>query len=187
MTTIDNEHHDGHSDAAPGGYEGRRRPGELVFTLLLAAFSGVLLWEAYGISGFEALSSPGVIPMATSAIMLITVLIVLVRTLPLPRVTTETIAKDIFPPAVMIVTLLLVLYSIALEPLGFLPTSAIFMIAAVKILSRRSLLWAVTGSLVTLFIVWFVFRIIFSVLMPAGIVPEAEMIQFFRNLFHGAA
>lgn len=52
------EHHDGTSDATPGGYEHQRRPGELVFALVLLVLSGALLWEAYGISGFEALSAP---------------------------------------------------------------------------------------------------------------------------------
>ena len=33
--------------------------------------------------------------------------------------------------------------------------------------------------------IWLVFRIVFTVLMPAGIVPEAEFIQIFRNLFNG--
>jgi hypothetical protein len=34
-------------------------------------------------------------------------------------------------------------------------------------------------------VIWLIFRIVFSVLMPAGIVPEAEFIQFFRGLSGG--
>ena len=48
-----------------------RRPGELAFALFLAAASTGLLWSAYGIAGFEALSSPGAVPMATTAIMVV--------------------------------------------------------------------------------------------------------------------
>ena len=42
-------------------------------------------------------------------------------------------------------------------------------------------------SVGTLALVWIVFRLIFSVLMPEGIVPEGEFIQMFRNLFPGSA
>ena len=41
-----------------------RRPGEAIFSIILAAFSAFLLWTAYGISGFDALSSPGEIGRA---------------------------------------------------------------------------------------------------------------------------
>lgn len=187
MPEIDPEHHDGSSDATPGGYENRRRPGELVFTLVLVLGSAALLWNAYGISGFSALSSSGGVPMATTFVMLLTALIVLLRTARLSLAPGETLLKDITPRVVMIVVAFLVAYALLLEPLGFLPTSALFLVASVRLLSRRSWPWVVGVSLLALFIIWFVFRIIFSVLMPAGIVPEAEMIQFFRNLFHGAA
>ena len=40
-------------------------------------------------------------------------------------------------------------------------------------------------SAFSLLLVYLVFRIVFTVLMPSGIVPEGEMIQWFRNLFHG--
>ena len=38
---------------------------------------------------------------------------------------------------------------------------------------------------VPLIVVWLIFRIVFTVLMPAGIVPEGEIIQVFRNLIGG--
>ncbi|MEI4471148.1 tripartite tricarboxylate transporter TctB family protein [Frigidibacter sp. MR17.24] len=183
---IENPHHDGLSDATPGGYEDQRRPGEIVFTLVLTVFSAVMLWEAYGISGFSSLSGSGVVPMATAFAMLVSVLLVLARTVRLTRVANETVLRDITPPIVMAVVVLLVAYAILLQPLGFLPTSALFLIASIRLLCKRSWAWVVGVSLLTLFIIWFVFRIIFTVLMPAGIVPEAELIQFFRNLFHGA-
>ena len=47
-----------------------RRPGELVFNLFLFLASLFLFYSAYGISGFEALSSPGMVPMATTAVMI---------------------------------------------------------------------------------------------------------------------
>ena len=56
MQRIDPEHHDGTSDATPGGESDKRRPGELAFAVILLIFSLALLWNAYGIAGFSALS-----------------------------------------------------------------------------------------------------------------------------------
>lgn len=176
----------GASDATPGGAEGRRRPGEAVFAMLVTLGSAALLWNAYGISGFEALSAPGAIPMAATAVMLVSALIVLARTIRLPRIVGETVTKDIAPWVVLLFVGLLVGYGLLLVPLGFIPTSALFLAAAIKVLWRKS--WATTliVSICALIGIWLIFRIVFSVLMPPGVVPEAEFIQFFRNLTSGA-
>jgi putative tricarboxylic transport membrane protein len=50
----------------------RRLPGELTFALLLIGLSLFLLWQAYGISGFESLTSAGAFPMVAAAVMLVT-------------------------------------------------------------------------------------------------------------------
>lgn len=187
MQHIDPEHHDGTSDATPGGEVDRRRPGELVFAGLMLLASLGLLWSAYGISGFEALSGAGSVPMATTFVMVIASVVVLLKTAKLPLDRTETLARDILPLTVVLFAVALVVYGILLKPLGFLPTSALFLILAVKYLARRGWLWTLGVSLGSLVAIWLIFRIVFSVLMPAGILPEAEFIQFFRNLFQGEA
>lgn len=180
------EHHDGSSDATPGGYADRRRPGELGFAILLTLASAWLLKEAYGISGFEALSAPGVVPMGAAAVMLVTTLVVAATTARLPLLRTETIAKDILPFRVIVFVALIVAYGLLLKPLGFLPTSALFLILAIRLLDPRGWLFATGVGLLSLILVWVVFRIVFTVLMPPGIVPEAEMVQILRDLFGGA-
>lgn len=187
MQHIDPEHHDGTSDATPGGFEARRRPGELVFAVLMTLASLGLLWSAYGISGFEALSGAGTVPMATTFVMVVTAGLVVLHTARLPREPHETLFRDIIPPVVLVFAGLLVAYGLLLHPLGFLPTSALFLIAAIKILGGRSWGWTLLVSLGSLVVIWLVFRIVFTVLMPAGIVPEGEIIQYFRNLFDGGA
>lgn len=187
MQHIDPEHHDGTSDATPGGEADKRRPGELAFTLIMLCASLGLLWSAYGISGFQALSSPGAIPMAASLAMVISTLIVLNKTARLPLDRAEELIRDILPVTVIIFAFFLVAFGILLKPLGFLPTSALFLIATIKILSKRSWVWSVSIALSSLFVIWLIFRIVFSVLMPAGIFPEAELIQFFRSLTQGGA
>lgn len=162
-----------------------RRPGEVVFAGFLVIASLVLVWSAYSISGFESLSSPGTVPMATSAIMLITAVIVLAKTLRMPPNLRETVAAHILPVAVVVVMGLLVGYAVLLEPLGFLPTSALFLVTAVKFLSGRGWLFTLAVSLGSLIVVYLIFRIVFTVLMPPGIVPEGEMLQLLRGLFAG--
>lgn len=185
MEHIDPEHHDGTSDATPGGVETQRRPGELVFAILLTLASLGLLWSAYGIAGFDALSSPGAIPMATSAVLLVTAAIVVVKTARLPLIATETLSRDILPLTVVIFAALLIAYAVLLKPLGFLPTSALFLIIGIKVLARRGWAWTLGVSLGSLIAIWLIFRIVFTVLMPSGIVPEAEFIQLFRNMING--
>lgn len=164
-----------------------RRPGEAVFAILMLAFSLFLLYSAYGISGFEALSAPGTVPMATTLIMVIAAAMIAWRTSKLPQVTGETFMQQILPPVLIIMVLLLVAYGILLRPLGFLPTSALFLIVSVKLLWRQGWGRTLAVALGALLIIYIIFRIIFTVLMPAGIFPEAEMLQFFRNLFGGGA
>lgn len=190
MTQTDNQyddHHDGRSDATPGGYATERRPGERAFTIFLLVASLALLWNAYGISGFKKLSSPGTVPMATTAVMVITALMILKSTWKLPQVQGETIRKDIFPPVVIAFVALLAVFAAALKSLGFIIAAALFLIFGIRMLTTRGWGYSIGISLGSLFVIWLVFRIIFRVLMPEGVFPEAEMIQFFRNLFGGAA
>lgn len=187
MQDQDYDNHDGTSDATPGGYPDRRRPGELVFAGCLLAASLYLLYSAYGIAGFDALSSPGAVPMATTAVMVVSALVVFVRTARLHRFANETLSGSILPRTVLIFAGLLIAYGILLKPLGFLPTSALFLITAIRILSGRSWGFVLAVSAGSLVGIWLIFRIVFTVLMPAGIVPEAEFIQLFRDLLHSGA
>lgn len=190
MDRIDTEHHDGTSDATPGGEQGRRRPGELLFAAVMVAASGYLVWTAWGIEnpfGPNGLSSPRSIPLASTAVMVIAALLVLANTARLPLDRTESIRRDILPVTVILFAAFLVLYGILLRPLGFLPTSGLFLVVAIKLLARRGWAWTLSISLFSLFVIWLIFRIVFTVLMPSGIVPEAEAIQFFRDLFSGAS
>lgn len=187
---IDPEHHDGTSDATPGGEADKRRPGELVFAAFLLVASLVLVNSAWGIEnsfGPNGLSSPRSIPLATSVVMVLSAAVVLLKTLRLPLDRTETVMRDILPWVVILFAGLLVGYGLLLKPLGFLPVSALFLIVAIKVLSRRSWPWAIGIALAALVVIWLIFRIVFSVLMPAGIFPEAELVQFFRTLFTGGA
>src|SRR5690606_39000295 len=132
-------------------------PGELAFAVFLTLASAALLYNAYDIAGFRALSSPGAIPMATTAAMLVTAALVVWRTARLPRTEDETLRIAVFPAMVVLMVLLLVLYGIALRPLGFVPTSAIFLFVAIKLLSGRSIAFTLTVTLACVAVIWLIF------------------------------
>lgn len=163
----------------------KRKSGELAFAAFLTIASIGLLVSAYSISKFEALSAPGAIPMATTLVMVITASLVFYQT---SRATPDTQGKffvDIMPPRIAIIAALLIAYAIALKPLGFLPTSAAFLLVTIKYLSRRSWFFATIVGLACLLGIYLVFRIVFTVLMPAGIVPEGEILAWMRHIFAG--
>jgi putative tricarboxylic transport membrane protein len=58
---------------------------------------------------------------------------------------------------------------------------------SIKVLARKGWGYTLAVSLGSLVVIWIIFRVVFTVLLPAGILPEAEFIQFFRNLFSGGA
>ncbi|WP_417241373.1 tripartite tricarboxylate transporter TctB family protein [Celeribacter sp.] len=162
-----------------------RKPGEVVFALLLSLISFGAVWQAYGIAGFEALSSPGAFPMAVASVMVISSVVIAVKTLRAKPDTTHSFFTDVLPPAAAMMIVFILLYAIALKPLGFLSTSLAFLFVSVLILSRRGLWYSAWVSLVCLAAVYVIFRLVFSVLMPEGIVPEREILAFIAHLFEG--
>lgn len=163
----------------------KRRPGEAAFSLILAGFSAFLLWTAYGISGFEALSSPGALPMAAAGTMLGTALIIVVQTVKSRPVEGETLARDIVPVPILLTVGLVAAYAVLLKPLGFLPTSFLFVAVLIRVLSGRSLAFSAAVSAGSVLAIYLVFRIIFNVLMPEGIVPEREILAAIGRLTPG--
>lgn len=162
-----------------------RRPGELLFNLAMVLGSLFLLWSAYGISGFEALSAPGAIPLVATATMAICGFLILRETLGKSSVTAEKIERDILPLPVIVTIVMIVAYALLLKPVGFLPTSFLFLAILIRYLAKCSVLRAVLLSLAIVAGIYLLFRIVFTVLMPPGIVPEAEVIAWVRTLIAG--
>ena len=161
----------------------KRRPGELIFNLAILLSSLFLLYSAYGISGFEALSAPGVVPMATTAIMAVAAVFILRDTLRKEPGSIQTVRRDILPAVVVVPVLMIAGYALLLRLLGFLPTSVLFLFILVRFLSRRSWGFCLAVSIGTVIVIWAIFRLIFSVLMPQGIVPEGRIVAFIMSLF----
>ncbi|MCP1170654.1 tripartite tricarboxylate transporter TctB family protein [Limimaricola litoreus] len=161
----------------------KKKPGETAFALFLVGLSGFLLWQAWGIAGFEALSSPGAFPMAVTFTMLLSSGPILFRTLRVADRAPLRFFTDIAPPVILIMFAMMLGYAFLLKPLGFLPTSLAFLTLSILGLRRRGLAWSFGVSLVSLALVYLVFRIVFTVLMPQGIVPEGEILAWLGGLF----
>ncbi|TGN68731.1 tripartite tricarboxylate transporter TctB family protein [Paracoccus liaowanqingii] len=161
----------------------KRRPGELVFNIVIMLASFGLLYSAYGISGFEALSAPGAVPMATTAIMGVCAVLILRDTLRKDGDTTQTLAAHILPLIVIVTIAMIAAYALLLRPLGFLPTSVLFLLVMVRFLSKRSLAFCLAVSVGTVLLIWIIFRLIFAVLMPQGIIPEGRIVSAITSLF----
>ena len=170
----------------------RKRPGESTFGIIMLVVALVLAWQSYGISGFSALSSPGAFPMAVSAVMVITAAIVVFGDLKRKRevegpaiVKMRGFAADITPTVIVIFTGFVLAYAALLNTLGFLPTSFVFLFISIQFLYRRSVISSFVIALGALIVIYAVFRLVFQVVLPEGIVPEREIMAWVENLFSG--
>ncbi len=149
-----------------------RLPGELGFSLLIVLASLFLAWQAWTIAGFSSLSSAGVMPMLATGTMVLAGLVVLGETArrrpAAGRGAAARFVAEITPPRLGLFAAMIVGYMLALEPLGFLASSFLFLFASMAYLHRRSLLANLVVSLASLALIWIVFRHVFSVVLPAG-------------------
>ena len=151
-----------------------RRPGELVFTLLLLAGSLFMLWQAYGISKFESISSAGVFPMVATAVMVVTAALIVGQTLRASLTTSgepslvRRFAREITPPVLLGFSAAIALYMAALQPLGFVLSSYVFLVAGMRLLGSRRWGLNLLVSALCLAAVYVIFQTAFSVVLPAG-------------------
>ncbi len=149
----------------------KRLPGEGVFCVLLLAFSVFVLYQAYGISGLSSVSAAGVFPMLAAAVMCICGVVTVLRTRGLPAPDTRgptAFARVVLPPTITVFLALVVAYMLSLQWLGFLLSSFLFLLASIGYLYRRGPVLTLVVSAAALLAVWLVFRVVFSVVLPAG-------------------
>lgn len=150
--------------------ESPRRPGELVFNAVLLIFSLWLFWQAFSISGFSGLSTPGIFPMLASGLMVVSLLVIL-RGIVRQRASEAGLLKflqEVTPFRHLVVLGLVLAYVVSMPLLGFLLSSGLFLFASIWFLWRRSL-WITAGlSLLSLGLIYLVFRVAFQVVLPRG-------------------
>lgn len=173
----------------------RRPPGERVFAALMLLLSAFLLWQAFGISGLQSSTSAGAFPMAAAATMLVCALVIAVQAsredgpaagkalsepegAPLARgdaqdPPTSAPAQPrgghrLVPPVVPATVGAIVAYMLALEHLGFLPSSLVFLVGMTRLLGERRLRRNLLVSVLALGVIHLVFTTVFAVALPGG-------------------
>jgi putative tricarboxylic transport membrane protein len=158
-----------------------RNPGETVFAVLMLACSVFLFWHAYRISGFKSLSSPGSFPMAVTATMIVSSAVILFKTLQMPAAAPGAFKAEILNPTLGLFVALNFFYAFALEPLGFVLTSFLFLFSSIYLLHRRGPWPALLSAVISVVAVYVIFRLIFKVVLPEGIIPERQLLAMFGD------
>ena len=92
---------------------------------------------------------------------------------------------QILPQVAVVFSVFILGYSLLLKPLGFVLASFLFLLVSTWFLEggrfKRSLLL----SVVSIVAVYIVFRLVFQVVLPEGIIPERSIMAAIRDLFAG--
>lgn len=146
------------------------RPGELFFAALITGFSVIALWQAYEISRFTGLSTPGVFPMLASGTMLVSAVFILKD-----AVFRRNSQSDPDQSTVQVLTWRLVIfltlvgaYILVMPYIGFMLSSSVFLFAAFLFLWRKSVGISALLTIGTLLAIYLIFRVLFQVVLPRG-------------------
>ena len=163
-----------------------KKPGETVFGFLMLGLSLFLFWQSYEIAGFTALSSPGSLPLAASGLMVIAAVIAIVDDFrrPIENHQIQHFFEQILPLSVALMIGIIFLFAIMLETVGFIITAFVFLVASIQLLHRKSIATSLLVSAVALVFVYLIFRIIFVVVLPEGIIPEREILSAIEAWFN---
>ena len=147
-----------------------RRPGELLFALLLFVFSVSAFWQAYLISGFSGKATPGVFPMLAAGIMVVSGLMTLLSAARMPKKPDD---KSCFFVEVLsfnhfVLIVLVFGYVILMPVLGFVISSGLFLFCSFQFLWRKNPLVILALTAVTLAVIYIIFREVFQIFLPQG-------------------
>ncbi len=151
----------------------QRQSGESAFGYGLLLFSLFVFHQAYTISGFRGLSTAGAIPMAAAAVMIVCAALIVIENhrharRPRPESENALPARRVAPRDILVFVGLMALFTVALEPLGFLVSAFVFLVASIHYLHRGSALFTLAVSAAALGVIYVVFRLLFLVVLPEG-------------------
>ena len=151
----------------------RLRAGENFFAWLMMALSLFVLIQAYRISGFSSISSPGTFPMGASAIMVVAMVLVLLNNLKLEKPDADGLkdelqraAKQVLPKVFLVYTGVIIGYMLLIQPLHFLPSSFAFLLVSMVYLKGSTVIKSLIISILTVTCIYIVFQYFFRVVLP---------------------
>lgn len=153
----------------------KRLPGELTFNCVLLLGSLYLLFQAYGISKFESITSAGFFPMLSALVMVLTAGAVVVgttRSRPVELEAGESLpqsfARRITPAVFLRFAGVVLAFMLLLPKLGFVLASFVFLLVSMRLLGSRRWGFNVLLSAISLAAVYLIFQTVFSVILPKG-------------------
>lgn len=149
---------------------------EQVFNFLLLAFSCYFLNQAFHITEDSSLGSSASIPIMAFSVMVVASAITLVKSL-----FGEVARPEKIPKAIFLVLLMILLYSLFIEQIGFLISSLVFIGVLVFFIHGARLITSFSIALLVVLATYLIFRIVFTVLLPEGVVPEREILFFLKE------
>ena len=149
------------------------REGENVFAWLMLGISGFILIQAYLISGFSSIESPGTFPMGAAAVMVISSALVLLKNRRLTKPEAENLGEElrqaaakVLPKVFLIYLVVIIGYMILIKPLHFIPSSFAFMLISIIYLKGGKPLKALVISTVMMAFIYIIFQYFFRVVLP---------------------
>jgi hypothetical protein len=111
--------------------------------------------------------------MAAGAVMVMSAVAVIVRThrRPAPEPGSAGFAafrRQILPNEILVFAGILLGYTIALDALGFVAASFLFLVVSILYLQRSGVIRAILISAGSIAIIYLLFRVIFTVVLPRG-------------------
>jgi len=149
------------------------KAGERVFNGLLLLFSAGVFYEAFQISGFESLNSPGAFPIMISLIMLLTMISILWGQRHHPKPDTHgafdearQFLHEHFPLTIVVFSAMAIGYLALLQPLGFIIATALFLFVSQVYLRRGRFLASAIITVAATAIIYALFKLLFQVYLP---------------------
>lgn len=110
-------------------------------------------------------------PMLASGVMVVTGLVTLSETFRKPGADEGGIRRLIvylFPLRVVLFTVLVTVFVAAIPSVGFLPASGGLLFVSIWALWRKGPVWSLAISLLSIGVIYLLFRVVFSVVLPTG-------------------
>lgn len=147
--------------------------GERGLSIILILFSIFAIIESYKISGTKLTSSsPGAFPIFISSMLLIFSIWILGEKRSLSQSKMEikerlkALGNLIFTKDIVVVLILLIIYSVILELVGFTISTFLFLWIAISFLSSGKILRNLGVSILSVSIILLIFKTIFKVILP---------------------
>lgn len=151
----------------------RLQNGERAFNWLLLIFSLGIFYEAYRISGFSSISSPGAFPIGLSLILIATMITIIAgqfrKQKPLsdgPLDEARQFLQEHLPCNSIIFIALTITYLLLLKPLGFIISTLLFLFVSMVYFRRGQLVMSALISAGSMLVIYSLFKLLFQVYLP---------------------